>query len=102
MRLSQPGDPNLDCRSIAAYQIDNLREAARLAKLDEGVAISNAVAVTISKTAFIFWPAVLGVDLSDAEEIEVRALRDRNMRLAEIGRNKGCAEPAETAKPPPA
>lgn len=102
VRLSQPHDRNLDCRSIATIQTANRREAARLAKLDEGVAIGNAIAVTISKTALFFWPAVMGVDLSDAEEIEVRALRDRNIRLAEIGRNNGCAETAETAEAPPA
>jgi len=97
--LSQSGDERLDCASIQVMQQKNREEAARLAKLDEGVAMGNAFAVAMSQ-AWIFWPAVLGVDLSDAEEIEMRALRDRNRRLAEIGRGKGCRSVDETAGTP--
>ncbi len=92
--IAQPGDDALACSEIATIQASNRLEAARLAKLDEGVAIGNAFAVTLSRAWF--WPAVFGVDLSDAEEIEVRALHDRNRRLEEIARAKGCVVSAES------
>ncbi len=97
-QMSQAGDARLECAQIRSMQAANRREAARLAKLDEGVAIGNAVAVGLSKVWF--WPAVMGVDMSDVEEIEARALLDRNRRLAEIGRAKGCAQTEETAEAP--
>jgi len=94
--MSQPGDASLDCAAIQAAQARNRAEAARLAKLDEGVALGNALAVTVSRAWF--WPAVMGVDLSDAEEIEARALYDRNRRLAEIGGRKGCQTTAAAGR----
>ena len=91
VQISQPGDAALECQAIAGLQHENRVQAARLAKLDEGVAMGNALAVTISKA--LFWPAVLGVDMSDVEEIEARALQDRNRRLQEIADAKGCPSP---------
>jgi len=49
-----------------------------------------------------FWPAIMGVDMSDVEEIEARAIEQRNVRLAGLAKTNGCPEPAETtfaAKP---
>lgn len=89
--IAHPGDDQLSCSQIAAFQTENRRTAARLAKLDEGVAAGNAIAVAASRTWL--WPAVFGVDLSDVEEIEARALRDRNRRLDEIARAKNCPPP---------
>lgn len=97
VQLSQSGDAGLECRAIADMQMRNRLDAVRLAKLDEGVAAGNAIAVTISKAWF--WPAVFGVDMSDVEQIEARALQDRNRRLDEIAASKGCRPPsAQTAK----
>lgn len=95
VQVSQAGDAALDCEMIRELQIRNRAEAARLAKLDEGVALGNAIAMTISQAWF--WPAVLGVDLSDAEQIEARALKDRNRRLEEIAQREGCPEAAKTS-----
>jgi hypothetical protein len=92
VQLSQPEDKKLACQEIAQLQTANRLQAAKLANLDEGVAIGNAIALTLSKVWF--WPAIMGVDLSDAEEIEARALRDRNRRLTEIARSKHCVETA--------
>jgi len=44
----------------------------------------------------------MGVDMSDVEEIEARALEQRNVRLAALAKANDCPEPAETtiaAKP---
>ena len=90
--LAQPGDLDLSCDDLAAMQTANAARAAELRKLDEGVAMGNGLAVVISKA--MFFPAALGVDLSDAEEIEARAFEDRNGRLAEIAGRKRCVEKA--------
>ena len=99
VHMSQVGDKALECRQLAAMQLSNRLEAARLAKLDEGVALGNVIAMTLSQAWF--WPAVFGVDMSDAEQIEARALQDRNRRLAEIAAAKGCAPAAIEADPAP-
>ncbi len=100
VHLAQPGDDALSCAEIADERLANRKKAAKLAKLDEGVAISNAFAMTLSQVWF--WPAIMGVDMSDVEEIEARAIEQRNVRLAELAKTNGCPEPAETtitAKP---
>jgi hypothetical protein len=38
----------------------------------------------------IFWPALLATDLSNADQIQLRALRDRNANLARIREDRGC------------
>jgi hypothetical protein len=100
VHLAQPGDDALSCVEIADERLANRKKAAKLAKLDEGVAISNAFAMTLSQVWF--WPAIMGVDMSDVEEIEARAIEQRNVRLAGLAKTNGCPEPAETtfaAKP---
>lgn len=92
VHVSQAGDQQLECAQLAEMQLQNRLEAARLAKLDEGVALGNAIAMTLSRAWF--WPAIFGVDMSDAEQIEARALQDRNRRLQEIAARKGCAPEA--------
>lgn len=93
VHLAQPGDDSLSCVQIADERIANRQKAAKLAKLDEGVALSNAVAVTLSQVWF--WPAIMGVDMSDVEEIEARALKQRNTRLAALAKSNGCPDVAE-------
>lgn len=100
VRVSQAGDQALDCEQLRLMQVQNGKDAIRLAKLDEGVAIGNAIAVAINQ--LWFWPGIFGVDMSDAEEIEARALYDRNRRLDEIAKAKACPEPAAAPAPPPA
>lgn len=88
VHLAQPTDDRLTCTEIAEKRVENRKQAARLVKLDEGVALSNAFAITLSQVWF--WPAIMGVDMSDVEEIEARALQDRNQRLIAIAKEKSC------------
>ena len=93
VHLAQPGDDAMSCAQIADERLSNRKQAAKLAKLDEGVALSNAVAVTLSQVWF--WPAIMGVDMSDVEQIEARALMQRNDRLAALSKANGCPQAAE-------
>ena len=41
-------------------------------------------------SAVLFWPAVFAMDLSNAEQIELRALQDRDKTLTRLEQKKGC------------
>mgnify|MGYP006171481917 CR=1 FL=1 len=93
VHLAQSSDDGLSCIEIADERLTNRKKAAKLSKLDKGVAISNAFALTLSKVWF--WPAIMGVDMSDVEEIEGRALQQRNVRLAALAKANDCPEPSK-------
>lgn len=93
VHLAQPGDDVLSCEAIAEERTVNRKAALKLAKLDEGVAMSNAFAMTLSQVWF--WPAIFGVDMSDVEEIEAKALMQRNDRLTNLAERKGCPAPPQ-------
>ena len=86
--LSQPGDATLSCEQIAVEMARNETEAARLTGVDEEV-VSGNVAAGVVGTVF-FPPAFLALDLSNAEQIQFRALRDRNNNLARMHQDRGC------------
>jgi len=94
--LSQSGDETLKCPEIAGLMADNRDKAAKLAKIDKEIATGNAIAVAVGKA--FFWPAVLAVDLSDVEQIEMRSLVDRNQRLGELAKAQGCSEISTSSK----
>jgi hypothetical protein len=65
----------------------NETEALRLAGADEAV-VSDNIAAGVAGA--IFWPALLATDLSNAEQIQIRSLRDRNVNLERISTERGC------------
>lgn len=85
--LSQPGDTTLSCEQIAVEITRNEAEAIRFAGADEDVVSGNIAAGVVGT---IFWPALLATDLSNADQIQLRALRDRNANLARIREDRGC------------
>ncbi|MGO1120194.1 hypothetical protein ACTL6U_15925 [Rhodovibrionaceae bacterium A322] len=42
--------------------------------------------------AVLFWPALFALDLSDAEKIEIQALKDRNENLLRMGNARKCSD----------
>ena len=86
--ISQPGDATLGCEQITVEMARNEAEAARLAGIDEEV-VSGNVAAGVVGAAF-FPPAWFALDLSNAEQIQLRALRDRNTNLASMHQDRGC------------
>jgi hypothetical protein len=86
--ISQPGDASLSCDQI----IDQVEANNELA-IEKSGADAATVDGNIAKGAIasvIFWPAILAVDLSNSDQIELRALRDRNRSLERLYRKKGC------------
>ena len=84
---SQAGDATSSCEEIAAEMARNEAEAARLIGADDGVVAGN-VAAGVAGTVFL--PALLAIDLSNAEQIQFRALQDRNRTLARLHRERDC------------
>lgn len=86
--ISQPGDAELTCEQMAEEIARNEAEALRLAEADKKVVESN-IGAGVAGT-LIFWPALLATDLSNAEQIRLRALRDRNANLERLRGARGC------------
>lgn len=86
--ISQPGDETLRCDQIAAEMSRNEAAALRLVGAEEDVVSGNVVAGVAG--GLLLWPAWIAIDLSDAEQIQYRALRDRNINLGRIQEDQGC------------
>lgn len=86
--ISQPGDTDLTCQQLAEKRKSNRTKAIALAGADRDVESGNVAAGVVS--AVIFWPAMFAMDLSNAEQIELRALQDRDRRLADLEKKRGC------------
>ena len=87
--ISQPGDNQLSCTELAQQMADNHQKALILAGKDEDLESQNVAAF------LLFTPAI---DLSNTEQIEYRALEDRNKNLARLREQKGCPETSTAPK----
>ena len=86
--ISQPGDKDLTCAQIEEQVRTNNALAIQKAGGNEATVNQNAAAVAVG--VLVFWPAMLAMDLSNSEQIELRALQDRNRSLERLYRNKDC------------
>lgn len=91
--MSQPGDDALSCAEIAAQTATNRDRAAGLLGLDRQVAQGNVVRGVAMAIPFGGLAAGASMDLSNAEQVQARALLDRNQRLDMLARDKGCPAP---------
>jgi hypothetical protein len=87
--ISRPGDDRMSCAELRQEREANKGAAVELAGADEGVVAGNIAAGVTG--AVLFWPALFAMDLSNAEQIELRALQDRDKTLARLEEKKGCA-----------
>lgn len=86
--IAQPGDDLLTCMQIADQSSANRAEALRLSGADDQTVNENVALGTVG--ALVFWPAMFAMDLSNADQIELRALQDRNQTLDYLARQKDC------------
>jgi hypothetical protein len=80
---TQPTDTQLSCEAIDQELAANEREARGLVNLDGSVVTGNVLSV-------MFFPYT--IDLSQKEQIEFRALYDRNRNLERLKRKNQCSE----------
>lgn len=81
VKISQPNDPKLTCSEIEAERAANLETAIELAGTDKATEVRNVFAAVIFVGA---------VDISQVEQIEMRALYDRNKTLERLAKGKTC------------
>jgi hypothetical protein len=88
--MAQPGDDALSCEAIHQQIADNSLAEAKYIKKDKAVADAN-VAKQVAGVIPIAGIAIsASTDLSNVEQIQARALADRNERLTQLAKQKGC------------
>jgi hypothetical protein len=92
----QAYDATLSCPQISAEIAGNDDKAKQL-MAEKHSAHNRNVAIGVVG-GLLFWPALFALDLSDAEKVEMEALRTRDGYLANMMAQRGCGDPA--AVPP--
>ena len=89
--MSQPGDDGLGCPQLREQRQANVVAAAEFLRQDKDVAAGN-VAKTVAGGVLlpIGLPILLSTDLSNTEQVKARSLIDRDERLAQLMKSKGC------------
>lgn len=87
--MTQPTDDRLTCSEIDQEMKSNQTAAAELLQKNQEVNQANAAKV-VASIVLTGWIA-LSVDLSNEEQIKMRALADRNEALALLKAKKRCA-----------
>jgi hypothetical protein len=83
--MVQPGDDELSCQAIADQIQSNTTAEQRFLAQDKEVGQMNAVKTVV--------PYMGGtIDLSNSEQVQARALADRNERLGYLANSKGCKQ----------
>ena len=85
----QPGDENRTCEGLKAEIAHNEAEIIRLLPYED--ATGKNVALGVGGVLFIV--PFFFMDFKDAEELEIKAYRDRNLWLGEVASGKDCVLP---------
>lgn len=92
MPMVQAGDDTLSCTDIKLQISDNNIAEAKFVHADRQVENGNTAKVVGSAVPFV-GPLIAGsADLSNEEQVKARALVDRNERLADLSKQKGCPQ----------
>ena len=90
----QIGDENRACEGLKVEIAHNEQEIIKLLPYEDATGKNVALGVT---GAFLIVPLFF-MDFKDAEELEVKALRDRNLWLRELAHRKKCTLPPPKIK----
>lgn len=92
MPMEQTGDDALSCAQIQQQIADNTATEGKFAHANRQVENGNTAKV-VGGAVPIVGPLIVGsVDLSNEEQVKVRALADRNEHLAFVAKQKGCPQ----------
>jgi hypothetical protein len=92
VRISQPGDQDLGCPALNQQIAENFAAEQKLMQRDHDVMEANT-AKGVGGAVPIVGPLIIASsDLSNKEQIQARALTDRNERLQFLSRQKNCTE----------
>lgn len=90
----QIGDEKRGCEGLKVEIAHNEQEIAKLVPYEDATGKNVALGVT---GAFLIVPLFF-MDFKDGEQVEVKALRDRNLWLREIASRKDCTLPEPKIK----
>ncbi len=90
----QIGDENRACEGLKVEIAHNEQEIIKLLPYEDATGKNVALGVT---GAFLIVPLFF-MDFKDAEELEIKALRDRNLWLRELANQKKCTLPPPKLK----
>jgi hypothetical protein len=92
VRMQQPGDDDLTCTQIDQQIADNLKAAQDFMKKDKSVENANIAKNVGGAIPGLGLLLVASTDLSNEEQIEGRAILDRNEQLTYLAKKKGCTQ----------
>ena len=90
MHMAQPGDESLDCAALSQEIAKNTAAAEDFVKRDHKVEQANAVKTVGSAIPYLGLLVMMSTDLSNKEQVEARALIDRDERLEFLAKQKNC------------
>ncbi len=90
----QPGDEQRSCTGLKTEVASTEQEIIRLLPYEDAAGKNVALGVA---GVFLIVPFFF-MDFKDAEELEIRALRQRNQHLRAIAYDNGCSLPASKLK----
>jgi hypothetical protein len=90
VRMSQPGDASLSCAELAGQIAANRASAEKLLKQDKKVAEGNTAKSVGGALPMVGVFLLASNDFSNAEQIQARALIDRDEQLRFLKKQKGC------------
>jgi hypothetical protein len=91
IKMSQPGDENLSCEAINEQLASNSAAAQKFLAQDRKVANTNIVKGVGAAIPWVGPLVMASADLSNKEQVEARALIDRDERLEFLSKKKNCS-----------
>lgn len=88
--MAQPGDEQLTCPEIQKQIADNTKAAADFMRKDKKVENDNVAKNVGGVIPGLGIFLVASTDLSNEEQVQGRAILDRNERLTYLAKQKGC------------
>ena len=89
--MEQPGDDSLTCPAIQQQIADNNAASAKYRKADKDVEAGNVAKGVATAVPYVGLLAAGSTDLSNEEQVQARALADRNERLGYLVKQKNCS-----------
>jgi len=90
VRMSQPGDENLSCEALKQEIEKNTAAAEDFVKRDQRVRDGNVAKGVGGAIPAVGILLIGSTDLSNKEQIQGRALVDRDERLTYLSKQKNC------------
>ncbi len=94
LAMSQPGDLDLNCSDLVNHIDANKAEASKLLDAQKGVEQANVGKVVVGSALVpIGLLIAASADMSSADQVQARAIVDRNQQLVYLAQHKGCQLP---------